>query len=55
MVWLMFWLVRNDGAPSIKAQSGLYSMRVPETPPATEAGPATSDSGPAMTSAVGKR
>lgn len=55
MVWLMFWLVRNDGAPSIKAQSGLYSMRVPETPPATEAGPATTDSGPAMTSAVGKR
>lgn len=41
MVWLVFWLVRNDGAPSIGAQRGPYRMRVPETPPAADADPAS--------------
>lgn len=49
MVWLVFWLVRNDGAPSIKSQRGLYSMRVPEVPPAAEAGQTAPDPGPALT------
>ena len=46
MVWLVFWIVRNDGAPSIQAQRGLYRMRVPDARPDVNAAPT-----PAPTSA----
>jgi hypothetical protein len=36
VVWLVFWVVRNDGMPTIGAQRGLYRMRVPEARPETD-------------------
>ena len=32
MVWIVFWIVRNDGARSIREQQGLFRMRVPREP-----------------------
>ena len=29
MIWIVFWIVRNDGVRSIRDQRGLFRMRVP--------------------------
>lgn len=42
VVWLVFWIVRNDGVPTIRDQRGLYRMRTPETRPDAAREPAQS-------------
>jgi hypothetical protein len=34
---LVFWIVQNDGASSIRDQRGLFRMRPPAEPPPPEA------------------
>lgn len=42
IVWLVFWIVQNDGAPTIRHQRGLFRMRTPaESDPS--AGPGQED------------
>lgn len=38
VIWLVFWIVRNDGATEIRDQHGLFRMR-PPAEPAAEAAP----------------
>lgn len=33
IILLVFWIVRNDGASSIRNQRGLFRMRPPAAPP----------------------
>lgn len=35
IVWLVFWIVQNDGARTIHGQRGLFRMRMPAEPGAS--------------------
>lgn len=34
VIWLVFWIVKNDGAATLRDQRGLFRMRPPAEPPA---------------------
>lgn len=39
VIWLVFWIVKNDGAATLRDQRGLFRMRPPAEPPAQPGGP----------------